>query len=185
MATRKRATRHDLPTLLLGLGIILALFTAASPIASKHDFNAHLASESELQTIKGTVTDVSWTIGRESNLYLTVEDGGQTYHLIPIVWSTRFRQWQSGDQIVARVKPDYTHRLNWCWELQRNGSMMVSYEDSLNYKLEERRRGDEVIPWAAGFALAFFSCAVLLQRYFGAWSEKGFVRLEATLLPKS
>lgn len=112
MATRKRATRHDLPTLLLGLGAIFALFTAVSPIADKHDYKANFATEAELHTIKGVVSDVLWTTGRASILHLTVESGGQTYHLMPVAWSPAFHKWRRGDELVARVKPDFTTRIN-------------------------------------------------------------------------
>lgn len=61
---------------------------------------------------------------------------------------------------------------------------MLSYDDTLNYKLEVRRRADEMTRWTAGLALAFLSFAVLLRKYFGAWSEKGFVAIKVTLLLK-
>lgn len=186
MATSNRGTRHDLPLALLVWGILYALCILLHPITARSSFTAHFANQSDLQSIKGTVSDVSRSTRRGlTTTHLTVEGYGQTYHLQPVARSEKLYDWRPGDRILARVTPpDRITHTQWCWELWRNGTQMISYQDTLNYELEERREFDATLPGFAGIALVCLSCAVLLRKYFGAWTEKGFLALQASRTPK-
>jgi hypothetical protein len=76
-----------------------------------------------------------------------------------------------GDNVTARVKPDFMGRdLDWLWELRRDGATVLSYSDTDRF-LQHRRARVISLAYGMGFiSICILAVGVLLRRHFGAWS---------------
>lgn len=171
--TRRKATRRDSPVICLVYAAIFAFACFGLPLAQ----NLDMVKESELHPIAGTVQSTPRiTTGKVIKLYIFIRASDGLHHLTQDDLSTDFPEimdLRAGDNIVAHVKHDSMGRdLDWFWELERNGVMILSYRDTYRYRERSNARGRELAHWAGEISLGLFVLAILLRRHFGVWRDK-------------
>lgn len=168
------ATRRDLPAMFLMYGVIFALGAFGLPIANNLDNK--IIQEKDLQSISGTVQSAPRTTSGKGSMHLHIylRASNGIFHLVqddltrsvPAIMDLR-----TGDRVTARVSPDRTREVNWLWELRREGSTILSYEDTCRWIEGCKARGRVIAHWTGGLSLGCFALAILLRKYFGAWRD--------------
>lgn len=177
-STKRKTTIRNLPILFLGEGVIFAVAAIAMPLAN----NADTAKENDLRTISGIVQRAPYITGPGkggNKLQIFVRGSDGLHHLtqndmsgwLPGIMNP-IMNLRVGDNVTARVKHDSLGRdFDWLWEMQRNGTTILSYQNTYLYYEHVGIRMRLLSYWAAGLAVALFLGAILLRRKFGAWSD--------------
>lgn len=144
--------------------------------------NAYTAKENDLRTISGIVERapyITHPAKGANKLQLFVRGSDGLHHLtqndmdgwVPGIMDP-IMKLRVGDDVTARVKHDpLGGNFDWLWEMQRNGTTILSYQNThLFYEYADKRRR-LFSYWAAGLAVALLLGAILLRKKFGAWSD--------------
>lgn len=176
----QRSTRiRNLPTLFMCLGVLFALAAIAIPILAGND----LAKENDLQIVSGWIVRapyITTSHGDRVNLWIRGSDGIHHVYqedlsgLVPGLINGTLNL-RVGDKVIARVQPNGVLGWNRLWEMQRNGTTIVSYQDTHLAVERLNRRYLLSAPWMAGIAFIFLLAAIFLRRRFGAWSARSDV----------
>jgi hypothetical protein len=180
MQGRRGATRRDLPVILLFYGVCVWGFAVLFACMDMRPFGL-LASGSPLQTVSGTVQRVfhePGSRGRYFNLIVLTPNGPR--HLTDEDFIVRnvpeAHDFAPGDAVTAKVRHQSLHKLDWCWELSRNGTVLLTVdqtERSLQMLAEEHKRFSHKFDlFALIWSAALVNCAFVLRLHFGGWFDK-------------
>lgn len=175
---KRKTTIRNLPILFLVEGVFFAVAAIAMPLAN----NAYTAKENDLQTISGIVQRAPYITGPGRGgdmLQIFVRGSNGLHHLtqndmsgwVPGIMDP-IMNLRVGDNVTARVKHvPLGGDFDWLWEMQRNGTVILSYQNTHLYYAHADKRRRLFSYWAAGLAVALLLGAILLRRRFGAWSD--------------
>jgi hypothetical protein len=76
---------------------------------------------------------------------------------------------RQGDLITAMVQSG--RDLDLLWELRRNGTMLLSVEETTQYFEHRKARDLRIASAIALLSVALLTLGVVLRRYFGAWYD--------------
>lgn len=177
MRDRRGVTRRDLPAVLLFYGVFVWLFAilfACSDIG-------RLAAGSPLQTISGTVESVFHRYGKSGNYFNLIVQTSDGPHQLTEEDSLmrsvpEARHFVPGDVVTAEVRHQSLHNLDWCWALERNGTVILTLDQTERYlqtTVEEHRRFNHKFDlWMLVGSTGLITCAFVLRRHFGGWIDK-------------
>jgi hypothetical protein len=172
MPLRRALNRRDLPALCMLFGGLLGAGAVGIPLAGRLD----LAPEGSLTVFSGQVVNVYRTdLPKTSRkLRILIRAADRVHHLtqddmskvVPALMSVRV-----GDNITARVRPDVLGRdLDWLWELQRDGTMILTYGDTDRFLRQVRARTISLAYGMGFISVCLLAVGVSLRMHFGAWS---------------
>jgi hypothetical protein len=180
MQGRRGANRRDLPAILLFYSVFVWAFAILFACEDLGPFKL-LAPGSPLETISGTVQRVFHEPGsRELYFNLIVLTPHGPRHLTDEDFIIRTVPeaglFVPGDAVTAKVRHQSLHDLDWCWELSRNGRVILTLgqtERSLQMLAERHRRFSRKFDmFALIWSAVFISVAFALRRHFGGWIHK-------------
>ena len=174
MNAKRRPTRRDLPALCLIYGVIFAFAAFALPFGAKLD----MAKKSELYRISGTVQSVTRTNSGKAGpkLHIFVWDGNRLHDLTQddlFYEVPALRSLQAGDNVTGLVRRDsFGRNLEWVWEVQRDGTTILSYDRTQRFLEREKERMQVIARWAGVLSIGLFVVAIRLRIHFGAWRDR-------------
>jgi hypothetical protein len=61
--------------------------------------------------------------------------------------------------------------VDWYWEIQRDGQLVLSYEETEQYLKQRLLRSEKAAGFMGGLAGLLLVAAVVLRKRFGAWRD--------------
>jgi len=166
-----KSTQRDIPAVCL----LFAVITAFVPLLLAYGWRLDLVQRSELKRVSGFVESVRHTNLPKAGykLHIEISDGTERHHLTQddLTWSVpQLKTIARGDAVVAYVHPDSLGRkLDWLWALERDGQVILTYEETYAYLAATGERMQPFVLPAAIASMLLFATAIALRIRYGAW----------------
>lgn len=176
MRSQTKATRRDLPLICLMVSVWAAIGTVGFVFAAWLSVPPTIG---ELVSVSGRVVDAyvkkdSGKGRRQVHVLVQASDG--LHDLAQDDLSTAIDQVLNvlkGNDVVALVQlGSIAQPVDRLWELRRDGTTLLRYQDTVDAVEGINRRGSELPKYLGGLAVLFLVGALTLRRRFGAWREQ-------------
>lgn len=172
VVSRTQVTRNssDGPLLFIFFGFVFLLGALGLSFAGL----LGVPQPESLQQVTGTVLEVRRTQNPKGppQIRIEIREGKSVYHLVQDDFgqdATGMRRVQVGDSVMAHVQPDFLLDRHWIWGLERDGQILISYEEVLEGKRRFAAYLDSMAYWLFGVGVVFLSTGSYLRWRYGFW----------------